>query len=98
MPDLYIYEQCKRNLSKILSCITDTLSSAWACLDKYGTGFSNAFNHEIVGRITRKAHKYSKCLKILAVVVAVMMLISALFLASFKSAGAREQGIEINYT
>lgn len=98
MPSFLIIEQIHRNTLKVLSCISGTIQKIWGCIDKYSTKFANGWNKEIVGRITRKAHKYTKCLRILAVILAIMALISGLFLGSFKSVGAREQGLEINYT
>ena len=89
MPNLYIVHQIKRNTNKVIEWVTRTIAFVWAWIDKYSTKFANGFNKEIVGRITRKAHKHKKCLKILSCIVAILALITGLFMGSFKSAGAR---------
>jgi hypothetical protein len=89
MPDLYILEQIKRNTTKVIDCLFHTITSGWACIDKYSTKLANGFSKEVVGRIIRKAHKHKKCLRILAIILAVLALITGLFMGSFKSAGSR---------
>jgi hypothetical protein len=61
----------------------------WSFIDKHSSKFANCINTQIVARINRKAHKYKKCLRITGIVLAVMALITGLFMGSFKSAGAR---------
>ncbi len=89
MPNLYIVEQIRRNTNKVIDWFGRTLTKIWAWIDKYSTKFANGWNKEIVGRITRKAQKHKKCLKIFAIILAVLALITGLFMGSFKAAGAR---------
>ncbi len=89
MPDLYILEQMKRNTSRAIDCLFQTLTNGWASIDKFSTKFANGFNKEVVGRIIRKAHKHKKCLRIFSIILAIFALIIGLFMGSFKSAGSR---------